>query len=138
MVSATQRANAAHGSVKIDLISTAELGNVNFSVQCMRNVANFTAIGNLLANQHIQLLEVDLPISKLHSLHTAADIHADHTGYNLVLNGHGSANGTALTSVDIRHDPDLTAGKLFLIAYCLDLLVCRFLQLWSITDRSVI
>ena len=40
--------------------------------------------------------------------------------------GHGGADGTALASVDIGHDPDLAAGKLGLIANGLDIPVIEF------------
>ena len=57
---------------------------------------------------------------------------------DLVPDSHGGADGTALTGVDIGHDPDLAAGKLSLIANCLNLLVGGFLQLRRVTDGSII
>ena len=50
VVAATQRADAAHGPVEIDLICAAEVSQIDLSVQCMRNVSNLTAIGDLPAD----------------------------------------------------------------------------------------
>ena len=138
VVAAAQRADAPHGSIKVDLIGAAELSKVNLGVQRMRNVSYLATIRDLLANQCIQLLKIALSLTKLHSLHAAANIDPNHARYDLVLDRHGGSDGTAFASVDIGHDPDLTSGKLCLIAHCLDLRLSCLLQLGSIADSSII
>ena len=121
-----------------DKLSLRDRSKVNLAVQCVEIIAHLSAIGNLLSNQRIQLLKVDLSLTKLYSLHAAADIDANHAGYDLVLDSHGGADGTALAGVDIGHDPNLAAGKLRPIAHRLNLATRRLLQLVGIADGGVI
>ena len=138
VVTASQRADAVNCSVKIDLVGTTELGQVDFRIERMGNIADFSAVGNLLPNQRIQLGEVNLAFGQFHSFHTTANIHAYHTWDDLVLNGHSGADGTAFTRMDIGHNADFTACKLRPVTNSLNLLPSRSFQLIGVANSSVV
>ena len=138
VVTASQRADAVNCSVKIDLVGTTELGQVDFRIERMGNIADFSAVGNLLPNQRIQLGEVNLTLGQLHRLHSAANIHAHHAGDDFVLDSHSGADGTALSGVNIGHDADFTACKLRPVTNSLNLLPSRSFQLIGVANSSVV
>ena len=49
-------------------------------------------------------------------LHSAADVNAYQIWYDLVGNGHGSADSTASAGVNVGHDAYLRAGSKVLVA----------------------
>ncbi len=72
----------------------------------------------------IHPLKIDIDVTKVHGVHSATDIHADHRGYDLVGDGHSRTDGTALARVNVGHNSDLRGCKRLGIAYRTDLL-CR-------------
>jgi len=138
VVTAAQRTNATHSAIEINLVRTVQLGQIDFSIQSMQLITHLTTVGDLLADQLIQLGKVDLTFNELHSFHAAADIDPNHTGNDLILDGHCGTNRAALTCMYVRHNADLTTGKLRLVANRLDLICRQFLQLGSIANGSII
>ena len=138
VVATAQRTNASHSSVQINLICTAQLSQIDFGIQCVKGVSDLSAIRDFLSDQSIQFGKINITFCNFNRLHAAANIDANHTGNDLILDGHGGADGTALTGMHIRHDADLATGKLHLIAHRLNLLRCQFLQLGSVTDSGII
>ena len=104
----------------------------------MGNITDFPAEGDLLPDQRVQLSKVDFALGQFYCLHTAANVHAYHTGNDFVLDGHGGADGTAFSSVHIRHDTDFTARKLGSVTHRLNLLPSRSFQLIGITDGCIV
>ena len=70
----------------------------------------------------VQLGQVKLHMAQLHGVHAAADVHAHQVGDRLVRDGHGGADGAALTRMDVRHDPNAAPGGEFAVAQLPDLL----------------
>ena len=101
-------------------------------------LANLSSAGNVLVYDLVQACKVDLLFSDADSFHTTADIHAHHTGDDLIRNGHSSANGTAHACVDIGHNANFTIRNGTLITNCLDLSGGSFLQLAGIAESSII
>ena len=56
------------------------------------------------------------------------DVHAHHSGDDLIGNGHGGTNGTAHACMDIGHNADFAISKGRLITDCLDLSGSCFFQ----------
>ena len=138
MITAAKSSNASHCAVQINLICTTQLSQINLSIERMQCISNLTTIRDFLPDQSIQLGKIDFTLCKLNSFHAAPDIDSYHPRYNLVPDSHRGTDGAALTSMDIRHDTDLTTGKLRLIAYCLDLLRSQILQRGSVTNSGII
>ena len=90
----------------------------------MSKTSDLIPAGNFTANQGVELVKVYFPLIDLNGFHAAADIYADHAGNYLIDNRHGSADGAALSSMNIRHDAYTGIPKCFLIANCLNL-SCR-------------
>lgn len=72
--------------------------------------------------------KVDALVSKPGRVHPAANVHADHIGHCFSTDGHGSADGAALSSVHIRHDSYAAALCEGLIAHGFDLLLRDFID----------
>ena len=70
----------------------------------------------------VQLFKVDLDLTEVDGVHTAPDIHSHHGGDDLIGNGHGGADGTALARVDVGHDADLAVREGLGVADLADLL----------------
>ena len=138
VVATAQRTNASHSAVEINLISAAQLGQIDFCIKCMKGISDLSAIRDFLSDQRIQLGKINITLCNFNRLHAATNIDANHTGNDLILDGHGSADGTALTGMHIRHDADLATGKLHLITHRLNLLGCQLLQFGSVTDSGII
>ena len=122
VVAAAERADAAPRPVERDAVRAAKLGKVDLRVERVLPAADVPAAGDLPADQRVERGKVDLPLGQAHSLHTAADVHADHARHDLVGDRHRRADSTALSGVDIRHNADPASGELLLIADRSDLL----------------
>ena len=138
MVSAAQRADAVRGPAEIDPLRTAQLGQIDLCIQPMDLAAHLVSAGDLPADQCVQFVKVDLPLRKLHRLHAAADIDPDHTGDDLIPDGHGGTDGAAFPRVYVGHDAYSAPGKLLLIAHRPDLLFRRLLQFGGIANGGIV
>ena len=76
------------------------------SVHDSFSVGRRTAAGDEVCRL-VYLCKIDINVTKVYGVHTAADIHAHHCRDDLVRDSHGSTNSTPLTCVNIGHDPDL-------------------------------
>ena len=137
MIAAAQRANALLRAVKVYIGLAPQLIQIDFAAQFMRGGAHRPTAGDLAADQFIQLGKIQFPLFQPYGLHTAADVHAHHSGHDLIGNGHGRADGTADTRVHIRHNADFAVGKRSLVTHGADLLRRLLLQLIGITNGSV-
>ena len=66
-------------------------------------------------------MKLQPPLPDAGGLHAAPDVHTHQIGHNLVADGHGGADGTALAGVNVGHEPDAAARRKFLIAQLLNL-----------------
>jgi hypothetical protein len=93
---------------------------------------------DIFAYGFVQSVKVDFTHVEAHSLHAAADIHANHSGDDFIRYGHSSSDSTSHTGVNVRHNTDFTVGKCFLVTDRLNLLLCGFFQLRSIANSGVV
>ena len=101
-------------------------------------VSHISSVGDLLPNQRVQTLEIDLMLGQFHRFHAAADINADHTRNDFILNGHGGTDRAALACVNIGHNTDLAACEFLLITDRLDLGAGCILQCRGIAESGII
>ena len=98
-------------------------GNCFFTVQFFQSgigdifvcgTANLKAAGNILVNETVQFRQVDSLGFQFHRFHAAANVYTHQIRHDLIRNGHGRSNGTALACVYIRHNANPAALGEFL------------------------
>ena len=95
VIAPAERTDAARGADGIDKRSAAELREVYHIAVLMCGGADIRSGGHSLANDSVEPLEVDIPLAKHNGLHTAAYVHAHHSGHDPIADSHSSAYGTA-------------------------------------------
>lgn len=116
----------------------AQRFKVDLIGQNMAMTANVAATGDVLPNQLVQLSKIDFAFFNLYGFHTAADIHAYHSGNNFVGNRHRGADGAAHTCVYIGHNADFAVCKHFLVTNGFDLCGGYLFKFRAKTDGGVI
>ena len=104
----------------------------------MSPLPNIASMGDVLPNEVIQFRKIDTLFRKLYGQHAAADIHPYYIGDNLVRDSHCGSDRTALSSMDIGHDPNPTPRRKGLITEGPDLFRRRGLQRIGKYDRLTI
>ena len=119
VVAAAQGAQGALQALGVlQLTVTAQAGEVKALLPTLPDVS---PAGDGVGGR-VQLFKVDLDLTEVDGVHPASDIHPHHGGDDLIGNGHGGADGTALARVDVGHDADLAIGKGLGVADLADLL----------------
>ena len=108
--------------------AAAQLFDIDSSVAAVRPLAHVPPVGDVLADERIELGEVYALLLKPDNVHAAADIDAHEIGYDEIVHGHGSSDGAALARVNVRHNADLRARRERLIAERLNLPLRRGLE----------
>ena len=121
MVAATERTEAFFEPPLIQFGIAAKLLHVQPSVTAVRPFAHVPSVRDVLADERIQLRQVETLFFEFDHVHPTADVDADDVRDDAVADRHGGADGTALAGVDVRHDTDLTAGGKRLVAHGFDL-----------------
>ena len=85
----------------------------------------------------IHLLKVNIGLAQIDRIHSAADIHTNHVGDDLVQNRHGRPNGAADSRMDIRHNADTASCSELAVAHSADLLDGFILSNLRIAERSI-
>ena len=115
-------AQGAQGSLQplgvFQLAVTAQAGEVEALLPSLPDVP---PAGDGMSGR-VQLFKVDLDSTEVDGVHTAPDVHPHHGGDDLIGNGHGGADGTALARVDVGHDADLAVREGLGVADLADLL----------------
>lgn len=116
MVASAERAEALLGTAGFDLLAAAQLFDIDSSVAAVRPFAHVSPVGDVLADERIELWQVKALFFEAHDVHAAADIDADEVRDDVFANRHSRADGAALSRVHVGHYPDLRSRRERLIA----------------------
>ena len=124
VVAAAQGADGVAGPVLVDLAKAAKRAQIDLLLVGVGMLPNLHSRRDIGADETVQGLQIQGFIVQDGGLHAAADVHAYHVGYHLVVEGHGGADGAALARVGVGHHPDAAAGQKVLVAHRGDLCPC--------------
>lgn len=128
VVAAAERAEALLCTARVDLFDAVELVDIDSPVTAVRPFAHVAPVGDVLADERIELGQVQALLAEKHDVHSAADIDADEVRDDVIADRHGRADGTALARVHVGHDAYLRARRERLIAKRADLTLRRGLD----------
>ena len=95
------------GQIPQLLVAVQLLNKVHIAVAGTQSAAR----GDVGPDKIIQCLQVYFVLSQIHRQHTAADIHTNNIGTNLIAQCSSKANHAAAAHMDIRHDAHLRIRK---------------------------
>lgn len=128
VVAAAERAEALLRAARIDLFDAVELVDIDAPVAAVRPLAHVAPVGDVLADERIELRQVQALFAQAHDVHAAADIDADEVRDDVFANRHSRADGAALSRVHVGHYPDLRSRRERLIAERIYLTLRRGLE----------